>query len=63
MSKIKLPRKRKKNYIKKHGRSDYLLMVMSNEILFEDKPYRKDLKKFPKEYGKGRSRFTPIKYF
>jgi len=34
--KIKLPRKRKKEYMKRHGRSDYFGVRILNEILLEE---------------------------
>jgi hypothetical protein len=36
MSKIKLPRKRKKEYIKQKSRSDYYMVVILAEILVEE---------------------------
>jgi hypothetical protein len=35
-SKIKLPRRRKKRYIKKHGAGNYIENVIINEILREE---------------------------
>jgi len=39
--KIKLPRKRKKAYIKEKGKPEYLGMRLCNEILYEEKPIKK----------------------
>ena len=44
--KIKLPRKRKKAYIKKHSRYDYIMMSITGEVLFEETG-KKDCLKFP----------------
>ena len=35
MKKIKLPRKRKKNYLKNHRITDYMALIILSEILFE----------------------------
>lgn len=40
--KIKLPRKRKKAYIKKYSRVDYVAMTIIAEILYEEKPIKKN---------------------
>lgn len=40
MVNIKLPRKRKKAYIKARGRNDYLTTTLINEVLVEEKEVR-----------------------
>ena len=50
MPKIKLPRKRKKAYLNKFGKSNYIGIMLFNEILFEEIPKRKNTR-FP-EYNK-----------
>jgi len=47
---IKLPRKRKKAYIKAKGIIEYFGMTIANEPLYEDKPFKSSTK-YP-EYGK-----------
>ena len=42
--KNKLPRKRKKAYIKKHGSLGYMSMQIANEVMFEEKG---TLQRFP----------------
>jgi len=34
--KIKLPRRRKKAYIKAHSRYDYIMLKLTNEVLYDD---------------------------
>lgn len=36
MNKIKLPRKRKKAFIKSHKKGDYMMLVILGEILMEE---------------------------
>jgi len=38
--KIKLPRKRKKRYIKKPSPGDYLTFIIINEMLYEKNPLK-----------------------
>lgn len=42
--KIKLPRKRKKAFIKTRGRSDYYSATLINEVLYEENPVKKNTK-------------------
>ena len=49
MPKIKLPRKRKKAYLNKFGKSNYIGLQLINEVLNEKR--RKKNNKFP-EYNK-----------
>lgn len=49
MQKIKLPRKRKKAYINKFGKSNYLGLQLVNEVLNEGRSKKNN--KFP-EYNK-----------
>lgn len=59
--KSKLPRKRKKAYLKKFTKSDYLGLKLLNELFFEDKTLsNKSKNKFP-EYNK--KTFELIKYW
>jgi hypothetical protein len=44
--KIKLPRKRKKRFIKAKSRYDYHMCCIANEVLFEEIPWRSRTK-FP----------------
>lgn len=39
---VKLPRKRKKAYIKKHGRTDYVAASIIGQVLCEEKDCRKN---------------------
>lgn len=42
--KIKLPRKRKKAYIKAHGFQEYVAATIIAEILYEENPVKKNTK-------------------
>jgi hypothetical protein len=42
--KIKLPRKRKKAYLKKHTYADYVANTIIAEILYEENPVNKNTK-------------------
>ena len=44
MKKIKLPRKRKKAYIKAKDRLDYMSIQITNEVLYEGKPIKRHTK-------------------
>lgn len=46
ISKIKLPRKRKKAFIKAHGSTEYMAAQICNELKFEEEPIKK-WTKFP----------------
>jgi hypothetical protein len=48
--KVKLPRKRKKAYVKVLGRSEYRSMQITCEALYEDEPLRENAK-FPSVSG------------
>ncbi len=54
MNAIKLPRKAKKLYIKKHGKGNYLAIRILNELLHEEG--RKNATKFPKQYNANKTR-------
>ena len=66
MKKIKLPRKRKKRYLKCHSKADYKLSIMASEILMESDDRQRGFKfhsKFPMKYGEGMDRFKAIRYW
>lgn len=59
--KIKLPRKRKKQYLKIHGAVNYLGMQMVNEIKYEDEPIKKNTQ-FP-EFDTSSGTIKIIRYY
>lgn len=59
--KVKLPRKRKKKYIKENGLISYIGCQITAEILFEDG--RKDWNRFYKYGDYRRGKFTILKRY
>lgn len=63
MKRIKLPRKRKKRFLKYHSKSDYRTSIIAAEVLMECDDRKRGFKfhsKFPMRFGKGVNRFKVI---
>lgn len=64
--KIKLPRKRKKRYIKDNSQSDYKLSIIAAEVCMEQDDKQRGFpfhSKFLKRFGTGINRFKVIENY